>query len=137
MVIIRQYSHTYFAVVKPENLVKMKKIFSLAIISLLAINAMAKTEDVKKENSAGPAVSSMVQTIQGKVVDKSTGEALAGVSVKVDDSTVVYTDFEGNFTIKLSQAKAKLSVSLISYSPAEVEVGKKVKEVKIELNAIE
>lgn len=114
----------------------MKKIFSLAIISLLAVSAIAKTEDVKKESSAEPAVS-MVQTIQGKVVDKSTGEALAGVSVKVDDSTVVYTDFEGNFTIKLSQPKAKLSVSLISYSPTEVEVSKKAKEVKIELNTIE
>ncbi len=115
----------------------MKKILSLAIISLLALSANAKTEDVKKESSAEPAVSSMVQTIQGKVVDKSTGEALAGVSVKVDDNTVVYTDFEGNFTIKLSQPKAKLSVSLISYSPAEVEISKKAKEVKIELKTIE
>jgi len=113
----------------------MKKILSILIVSMLAVNVMATNEDVKKESAE--ATSNMVSSINGKVVDKTTGEALAGVAIKLDEKTVVYTDFEGNFTINLTQPKAKLCVSLISYAPTEVEVKKSSKEVKIELNTVE
>jgi len=113
----------------------MKKILSVLIVSMLALNLIAANEDAKKESAE--ATSNMVSTISGKVVDKTTGEALAGVAVKLDENKVVYTEFEGNFTINLTQPKAKLCVSLISYAPAEVEVKKSSKEVKIELNTVE
>lgn len=99
------------------------------------MNAMAAKEDAKKESAETS--TTMVSTIKGKVVDKSTGEALAGVSVKLDENTVVYTDFEGNFSINLTQPKAKICVSLISYATTEVEVKKSSNQVKIELSSVE
>lgn len=122
--------------VKTENYMVMKKILSILMVSIVALNVIAANEDDKKE-STKTVTSSMVSTIKGKVVDKLTGESLAGVTVKVDESTVVYTDFEGNFTINLNQPKAKICVSLISYAPAEVEVNRNSKELKIELNTVE
>jgi hypothetical protein len=113
----------------------MKKILSILIVSMLAMNAMAANEDAKKESAETS--TTMVSTIKGKVVDKSTGEALAGVSVKLDENTVVYTDFEGNFSINLTQPKAKICVSLISYATTEVEVKKSSNQVKIELSSVE
>lgn len=99
------------------------------------MSVMAANEDTKKESAE--TTTTMVSTIKGKVVDKSTGEALAGVSVKLDENTVVYTDFDGNFTINLTQPKAKICVSLISYATTEVEVKKSSNVVKIELNSVE
>lgn len=114
----------------------MKKILSIVLVSMFAATSvLAANEDAKKETSTAEAT--MVRTISGKVVDKTTGEALAGASVKLDDNTVVYTDFEGNFAIKLTQPKAKVSVSLISYSTTDVEINKNSKEVKIELVTVE
>jgi hypothetical protein len=113
----------------------MKKILSILIVSMLAMNVIAANEDAKKESTETS--TTMVNTIKGKVVDKSTGEALAGVSVKLDENTIVYTDFDGNFTINLTQPKAKICVSLISYATTEVEVKKSSNQVKIELNAVE
>ncbi|MDR2938341.1 MAG: carboxypeptidase-like regulatory domain-containing protein [Prevotellaceae bacterium] len=56
--------------------------------------------------------------VQGQVIDKLTGEPLAGACITAG-SQAVYTDFDGNFT--LSQAAGStLSVSLISYEAQQV-----------------
>lgn len=39
--------------------------------------------------------------LEGKVTDKGTGEGLAGAKITVvETGAVVYSDFDGNFTIK-------------------------------------
>lgn len=114
----------------------MKRILSILILSILTVNVIAVNEDVKKESaSATPSVA--VSSVKGKVVDKSTGEALAGVLVKVNENTIVYTDFDGNFTFNIAQPKAKICVSLISYATTEVELEKNSNEIKIELQSVE
>ncbi len=62
-------------------------------------------------------------TIKGKVVDKSTGEGLAGVTVNIDGTNVtVYTDFEGNFEIPAIEAgNYKFIMKYISYRLLKIE----------------
>ena len=63
-------------------------------------------------------------TISGQVVDHITGEALAGVKVKLNDlNQTVYTDFDGNFEISnVVPGTYKISSSLISYNETTVEI---------------
>ncbi|QKG80316.1 carboxypeptidase-like regulatory domain-containing protein [Tenuifilum thalassicum] len=113
----------------------MKKLAVILIATILAANVVSARNDDKKEAKSSN-TSSMVKTIKGVVVDKTTGEGLAGASVMVNDK-VIYTDFEGNFSVKLSEPKAKIRVGLISYSTTELEINKNLNELKVELDAVE
>tara|TARA_B110000091_G_C13739217_1_gene442553 strand:- start:900 stop:1217 length:318 start_codon:yes stop_codon:yes gene_type:complete len=59
-------------------------------------------------------------SISGKVVDSN--ESLTGVKILLDGKeTVVYTDFEGNFTIdNVLAGEHTISFSLITYNNKEV-----------------
>lgn len=92
----------------------MKKI-AIVFASILVFS-LSYANSANNEN--GSAESSMVTTsVSGKVLDKITGEALAGVKVSVhgyDKST--YTDFEGNFEIDgVRPGNVELNTSYISY----------------------
>ncbi len=59
--------------------------------------------------------------IHGQVVDKLTGEPLAGACITTAGSSrAVYTDFDGNFTLEQA-AGSTLNISLISYEAAQVQ----------------
>lgn len=60
-------------------------------------------------------------SVSGQVMDFSTGEALAGVKVMVEETAEFsYTDFDGNFTIEgLIPGCYNLSATFISYKDAE------------------
>ena len=59
-------------------------------------------------------------TISGKVIDNN--ESLTGVKILLDGKeTVVYTDFDGNFTIdNVLAGEHTMSFSLITYNNKEV-----------------
>ncbi len=61
--------------------------------------------------------------ISGKVLDLSSGEALAGVKVTVEGTDInVFTDLDGNFSISnMEPGTYNLISSLISYSSSLVE----------------
>ncbi len=61
-------------------------------------------------------------TAIGKVVDKNTGESLAGALVMVKGTDIkVYSDLEGNFSLPvLSPGTYTIEVSYISYANAEI-----------------
>ncbi len=67
-----------------------------------------------------------VQTVSlsGQVLDITTGEALAGVKVKMEDTNEIsYTDFDGNFSFEgLIPGEYKISTNLISYKDADMEI---------------
>lgn len=69
-------------------------------------------------------------TVSGQVFDNGTGEALAGVLVRINESGKrIYTDLEGKFIIpEVMAGKYSLSASLISYES---------KELRIDLNGDE
>lgn len=82
-----------FAVYK--KLKKMKKvifasILTLSIATCFAIEGMDPAE----------ATANYTEAIEGKIIDKTTGESLAGVALVVDGSAKkYYTDLDGNFSI--------------------------------------
>jgi len=57
--------------------------------------------------------------ISGKVIDKQTGEALAGVKVHIKGTdTYCYSDLDGNFSILVSnKPSTEISIDLVGYAP--------------------
>ena len=77
-------------------------------------------------------------SISGQVIDKLTGEALAGVKIQLENSTeVVYSDLDGNFELtNITPGSYKINSTLISYESATVNVdcSKKSNDLEIELD---
>ena len=100
------------------KLYQMKKIaYFLSVISLgLVFNTSVYSEGVLPAPAA-------VSTVSGKVVDLNSGETLAGVAVSIEGTdTKVYTDLDGNFTIKdIKPGVYNLILSMISYKNSLVE----------------
>lgn len=100
------------------KLYQMKKIaYFLSVISLgLVFNTSVYSEGVLPAPAA-------VSTVSGKVVDLNSGETLAGVAVSIEGTdTKVYTDLDGNFTIKdIKPGVYNLVLSMISYKNSLVE----------------
>ena len=86
----------------------MKKLFISILAALMVFNIYASDSKNVSSNSS---------VISGRVIDKLTGEALAGVEVKLMDTDVkTYTDFDGNFEIKnINPGAHALMVDYISY----------------------
>ena len=57
--------------------------------------------------------------VSGKVIDKQSGEALAGVKIAVvGTDTYCYTDMEGNYILPLAvKQTTEISVDLAGYTP--------------------
>ncbi|MCB9360357.1 MAG: carboxypeptidase-like regulatory domain-containing protein [Flavobacteriales bacterium] len=75
-------------------------------------------------------------TLKGKVVDNT--ESLTGVKVTIDNKeTVVYTDFDGNFSLEnVPVGVHKIELSLITYQNKEVEIDlTQESEIEIKLEA--
>ena len=111
----------------------MKRFVAILFLGILItgvnFNVMASDDAEKNENNA-PATTS----IQGKVIDQQTGEALTGVKIKIPELNVeTYTDFEGSF--KINSVKAgdyKIQTSFISYEDRTFEqVGLEIKDLNI------
>lgn len=75
-------------------------------------------------------VTAMAQSplvVHGKVTDKKTKDAMQGVSVSEMDADGrfvkgVVTDIEGNFILKVANAKNKISVSFVGYKSVAVNI---------------
>ncbi|HAN19395.1 MAG: hypothetical protein A2X13_01855 [Bacteroidetes bacterium GWC2_33_15] len=92
----------------------MKKLTTL-VLSLFFVVAVFATETENEKNNSESA--SIATKLSGKVLDKSTGEALAGVKISLNDSgNYVYTDFDGKFELtNVKPGKIEISASYISY----------------------
>ena len=63
------------------------------------------------------------QIVKGTVKDNETGEALTGVSIFLEGSkSGTITDANGNFSIKIQDAKSVLKLSYIGYTTQRVTV---------------
>ena len=57
-------------------------------------------------------------TLSGKIIDKETGETLIGATVAVKGAPIgTITDFDGNYSLKLSPGTYNIEVSYVSYQP--------------------
>ncbi len=103
----------------------MKK--ALLTLSFLAAVVFAFADNngnsENKNKSAETVSANAVVSISGKVIDFTSGEALAGVEVAIEGSTKkVHTDFDGNFKIEnLKPGAYNLIASYISYNKSFIE----------------
>ena len=104
----------------------MKKVFVLIVALCIGLAYSYADNEGTSENPAA------TTSMNGKVIDKITGETLAGVMVQLDGTdNYVFSDFDGNFTFNdLKPAEYNLTCSLISYEKNEISVDlkKPVKE---------
>jgi hypothetical protein len=118
----------------------MKKLATLLICFALVSSVFANNRIEEVKGTESPALTTK---LSGKVLDKITGESLAGVKITINNSEEsVYTDFDGNFEItNIRPGKTEIVASYISYQETtetiEVSLGNtNTVEVKIE-NIIE
>ena len=111
----------------------MKKIFT-CIFCFLFLSVAFKANVVAQ--TAGDRV-----LIKGKVVDSKDKLAIIGASVVEQDNekrtiTGVATDIDGNFAIRVSSVKNKISVSYIGYKPKVFDINeRRVFNVSLESNS--
>jgi protocatechuate 3,4-dioxygenase beta subunit len=114
-----------------------KTIFLAVILVALVSGTFASNE----KDGEAELLNTATTSINGKVIDKNTGEALTGAKIIFEGIGVTtYTDFDGNFSIKgIKPGKYNVSTSLISYSNriAEIELNTVDSEnVEIELESV-
>ncbi|NOZ47338.1 MAG: carboxypeptidase-like regulatory domain-containing protein [Chlorobi bacterium] len=111
----------------------MKTVNIILLALIIPINiVLAGNENIVKK---GEKMKTTVN-VTGKVIDRMTGEALTGVKIEVPGtSSIIYTDFDGNFIIKdLKPGVYEVESSLISYYSKKVKVNLDSQEnIKIEL----
>lgn len=96
----------------------MKKILTLIIAFCIGLSFSYAGNDESPEGLL------TTTEMTGKVVDKLSGETLAGVMVELDGTgKSVFSDFDGNFTFEnLIPGEYKLILSLISYEKNETKI---------------
>ncbi|MCF6342466.1 MAG: carboxypeptidase-like regulatory domain-containing protein [Bacteroidales bacterium] len=100
----------------------MKKLLSvMALVSLLSITAFANNENEENKNTKKPLTTT---SIKGVILDKDTGESLAGVKVVIAElDQQVYTDLEGNFEFKnVTKNTYTIESEMISYKKQNLKV---------------
>ncbi len=100
----------------------MKKILAASFfLFALSFNSMVLATGETPSNSTNPA--NAKSTLNGKVVDNKTGEALVGVAIQIEGTEYkAYTDLDGNFSFNnINPGNYNLVLSLISYKSSLVE----------------
>ena len=102
----------------------MKKIVVSTLLVLITLFAF--TTNIIKEDSnelAASEASVNQVSLKGQVLDLSSGEALAGVEIKLEGyHQKVYTDFDGNYSFtNLKPGKYNVIASYISYNKSYIE----------------
>ena len=102
----------------------MKAIAAFLLLRLASLDLLAGENPTK--------------AVSGKVFDKNTHEALAGVKVYVENSTqAVYTDLNGQFTILVNnQAPVVLTFSSMGYADEKTSVNASFSAVNILLSEL-
>ena len=59
--------------------------------------------------------------ISGKVIDKKSGEEIAGAEIKIDGK-IIYTDLNGNFSTNINVLKTEAVVKYISYNDSKISI---------------
>lgn len=109
------------------------------LFTVLFVVSFAVSFAGNKESKSEVKSDANLITLTGKVVDKTTHEALVGVKVVLEGTEqVAYTDFDGNYNFKnIATGKYNLTASYISYQKSSVDnvsVTTKNNQVNFSLN---
>ncbi|MBN1118553.1 MAG: carboxypeptidase-like regulatory domain-containing protein [Bacteroidales bacterium] len=95
----------------------MKRVLLVIVVVSLSLATYAKG----KEGKAKKAVVKTV-ALSGQVTDITTGEALAGVEVVINNHSV-FTDFEGEFTVNnLQPGECTISTNYVAYKDQSLQI---------------
>ncbi len=91
------------------------KIYFITLITILIGNVVVagNTSNNKEKGDK--------RLISGKVIDKISGEEIAGAEIKIDDK-IIYSDLNGNFMTSIQIEKTEAMVSFISYNVIKVNI---------------
>ncbi len=92
----------------------MKKLYFILVIILFSNIAFAGDNNNAKDKESS-------KLVFGKIIDKKSGEEIAGAAVKIDDK-IVYTDLNGNFSASISTKQTQAIVTSISYNDTKVNI---------------
>ena len=118
-----------------------KALLTLSFIAAVAIAFAGNTGNFENKNKSTETTSAnAVVSISGKVIDFTSGEALAGVEVAIEGSSQkAHTDFDGNFKINnVKPGSYNLIASYISYKKSFIEklnIEKQNQELNIKLQS--
>ncbi len=73
------------------------------------------------------------QTVQGTILDATTGESIIGATVKYGDGKGVTTDLDGHFAIDVKSLPVKLTISFTGYRPQTVTVYDDEEDINVKL----
>ena len=100
-------------------------------ITTLIIAVLVSSATLFAANEKAPIAATT--SISGQIFDKTTGEALAGVKIELNE-TVVYSDLDGNFKFtNVIPGNYKINSSLISYTSSSIEVDCTTNPKKLEI----
>jgi CarboxypepD_reg-like domain len=91
----------------------MKQFFSIIFLISIVINVVAG--DVKTP------IDKDSKLVYGKIVDKISGEEIAGAAIKINDQ-IVYSDLSGNFSISIPALKTEAVVTFVSYNDTKINI---------------
>jgi len=118
-----------------------KTLLTLSFLAAVVFAIAGNTGNSENKNKSTETVSANgAVSISGKVIDFTSGEALAGVEVAIEGlSKKVHTDFDGNFKIdNIKPGSYNLIASYISYNKSFIEkldVEKPNQELNIKLQS--
>ncbi|MGQ0828277.1 MAG: carboxypeptidase-like regulatory domain-containing protein [Bacteroidota bacterium] len=92
----------------------MKKYILIAIMIVTGSTLIAGNIGKSKEKNE-------TKLISGKVIDKVSGEEIAGAEVKIGDK-IFHTDLNGNFSANIQTSKTEALVKYISYNDSKVNI---------------
>ena len=92
----------------------MKHIF-LFLSILLSTSIIAAEKPNKNDDIVN------TKLISGKVIDKISGEEIAGAKIEIDNK-IVYTDLSGNFSTLIKNKNPQALITSISYKNTKVNI---------------
>ncbi len=106
----------------------MKHIF-LFLSILLSTSIIAAEKPNKNDDIVN------TKLISGKVIDKISGEEIAGAKIEIDNK-IVYTDLSGNFSTLIKNKNPQALITSISYKNTKVNISPNaISSIVIELES--
>jgi hypothetical protein len=88
-------------------------IITFIAILIASIAVAGNSNNIKEKDNT--------KLISGKVIDKTSGEEIAGAEIKIDNK-IIYTDLNGNFMANVNSTKTEAFVTFVSYNDVKVNI---------------
>ncbi|MGZ4034526.1 MAG: hypothetical protein ACXVPU_11245 [Bacteroidia bacterium] len=92
----------------------MKK--NILMIMLIFISGFTFAGDINNSKEK-----ESTKLVSGKVIDKKSGEEIAGAEIKINDK-IIYSDLNGNFSALIPTTKTEASITFISYNDTKINI---------------